>query len=89
MVANDAFGMGINLKSIRRVIEIGVPKDVETLLNQFGRAGRDVSSPTLSTHALAHTRPYAHALTHTPSYAHALTHTPSPLLTTRLPLPGW
>jgi superfamily II DNA helicase RecQ len=44
VVANDAFGMGIDHPNIRRVIEIGSPKSMESLLNHFGRAGRDVRS---------------------------------------------
>ena len=41
VVANDAFGMGINHQHVRRVLEIGPPKLLEQLLNHFGRAGRD------------------------------------------------
>jgi hypothetical protein len=41
VVANEAFGMGINHKRIRRVIEYGPPRLLEQLLNHFGRAGRD------------------------------------------------
>jgi superfamily II DNA helicase RecQ len=41
VVANEAFGMGIDHQHIRRVVEIGSPKLLEQLLNHFGRAGRD------------------------------------------------
>ena len=41
VVANEAFGMGIDHQRIRRVVEIGSPKLLEQLLNHFGRAGRD------------------------------------------------
>ena len=41
MVANDAFGQGINLPNISLLIHYGVPKGMEFYLNQFGRAGRD------------------------------------------------
>ena len=42
VVASDAFGMGIDHHGIRRVLEYGSPKSIESLLNHFGRAGRDV-----------------------------------------------
>ena len=41
LVANDAFGQGINMPNIRRCIHYGVPKGLDSYLNQFGRAGRD------------------------------------------------
>ena len=41
LVANDAFGLGINLPNISLLIHYGVPKDMETFMNQFGRAGRN------------------------------------------------
>jgi superfamily II DNA or RNA helicase len=44
VVATDAFGMGIDHSNIRRVDLIGSPKVVETLINQWGRGGRDVRS---------------------------------------------
>ena len=41
LVANDAFGQGVDMPNIRRCIHYGVPKGLENYLNQFGRAGRD------------------------------------------------
>ena len=41
MVANDAFGQGINNPDIHLVIHYGPPKGMEQYMNQFGRAGRD------------------------------------------------
>ena len=41
LVANDAFGQGIDLPDIRLIIHYGVPKGLEFYLNQFGRGGRD------------------------------------------------
>ena len=41
IVANDAFGMGIDHPSVRRVIVITPPQSIQRLYNQWGRAGRD------------------------------------------------
>ena len=41
LVANDAFGQGINLPNINLLIHYGVPKGMELYMNQFGRAGRN------------------------------------------------
>ena len=41
MVANDAFGMGINHSGVRRIVHYGEIKSAEAFYNQFGRAGRD------------------------------------------------
>ena len=41
LIANIAFGLGIDCPDIRRVIHFGVSEDVETYVQQVGRAGRD------------------------------------------------
>ncbi len=41
IIATNAFGMGINIKNIRYIIEYELPTNIEDLTQQLGRAGRD------------------------------------------------
>ena len=41
VIATIVFGLGVNCPDIRHVIHFGVPEDIETYVQQVGRAGRD------------------------------------------------
>ena len=41
MVCTSAFGMGINQPDVDIVVRIGVPSSIESMIQEFGRAGRD------------------------------------------------
>lgn len=44
IVATIAFGMGMNIKNITHSINLGLPDTLEALIQQNGRAGRDLQS---------------------------------------------
>lgn len=41
LVATKAFGMGVNLSSIRHIVQMGLPESLSMWMQEFGRAGRD------------------------------------------------
>ena len=41
VIATIAFGMGLNCPNIRRIVHWGPPSDIESYLQETGRAGRD------------------------------------------------
>ncbi len=41
LICTVAFGMGVNCKSVRRVVHFGPSKSVELYVQESGRAGRD------------------------------------------------
>ena len=41
VIATVAFGMGINCQGVRQIVHVGPPKDVESYIQETGRAGRD------------------------------------------------
>ena len=41
VIATCAFGMGIDCSDVWQVIHYGPPEDIETFVQQTGRAGRD------------------------------------------------
>jgi ATP-dependent DNA helicase RecQ len=43
LIATSAAGMGVNFKGVNNVIHFGPPKDMDSFVQQLGRAGRDGS----------------------------------------------
>ena len=41
VIATSALGMGVNIPNIRRIINYGIPKDMESYVQGVGRGGRD------------------------------------------------
>lgn len=41
MVCTTAFGMGIDQPDVEVVIRVGCPPTLETMIQEFGRTGRD------------------------------------------------
>ena len=41
VIATIAFGLGVNCPNIQRIIHWGAPNDIETYIQEVGRAGRD------------------------------------------------
>ena len=41
MVCTTAFGMGIDQPDVEVVIRVGCPPTLETMIQEFGRAGRN------------------------------------------------
>ena len=48
VIAPTAFGLGIDCPDVRHVINFGLPSDIESYVQETGRAGRD-SLPSLAT----------------------------------------
>ena len=52
MVATKAFGMGINNENVRHVIRNGVPPNINTWVQELGRAGRNGQAATAINNSL-------------------------------------
>ncbi|XP_061170547.1 ATP-dependent DNA helicase RecQ-like [Saccostrea echinata] len=44
LIATSAAGMGVNFKGVKYTINYGCPRDMDTFVQQYGRAGRDGGS---------------------------------------------
>ena len=41
LICTNAAGMGVNLKNVHNVVHYGLPRELDTFIQQMGRAGRD------------------------------------------------
>ncbi|XP_048763913.1 probable ATP-dependent DNA helicase RecS [Ostrea edulis] len=48
LIATSAAGMGVNFKGVNNVIHFGPPKDMDSFVQQLGRAGRDGSQTAMA-----------------------------------------
>ena len=63
IIASIAFGMGVDLPDVREVISVGCPDDVESYIQETGRAGRDgLCSLALLLHVKGDSRPLSDSI---------------------------
>ena len=63
VIATIAFGMGVDLPDVRQVISVGCPDDVESYIQETGRAGRDgLCSLALLLHIKGDSRPLSQSI---------------------------